>query len=116
MKRKANAIEIANKMFEEMKDDNEIISAVLSDRYLNTQLIASVSVDGISYEVWKQKEGKLDVIKSSMQPSDKDFKVRVSTKKMKNDILKEIIGSITKAFDTTIGDFINANKQDSPKQ
>ena len=96
---KNQAIAAANKMFAEMKDDNEIISAVLSDKFQSTQLVASISLHGASYEVWKPKAGgKLEVIKSSVPPSDKDFKIRVSTRKIKNDILTEIVASVVKAF------------------
>lgn len=106
---KNQAIMAANKLFAEMKDDNEIISAVLSDRFQNTQLVASISVNGVSYEVWKPKAGgKLEVVKSSI-PRDNDYKIRVSTKKIKNDILKEIVGSVIKAFcenDAEVKEFI----------
>lgn len=76
-----------NDIFKEIESDNILIQNVLTDKYENEELILSLTLKDVSYEIWKIKN-KFKIIRSSSPNDKKDYKITVSEKEIPKYLLE----------------------------
>jgi hypothetical protein len=88
----------ANELLREVEQNNDIISAVLNEKVRDRNIVASMNLGHVSYEIWKKKDGEFDVIKSSYPKAHTDFKKVMSKKQIADEFLVDILDNTIKAF------------------
>ena len=92
-----NAAKIAEKLFKDLDNDNDIVKSVIS-QIKNKNIIVSVHAGNTTYEIWKSDKNDYEVIKSTFPNNNSDFRKKLSSKQIRETILDEMISAIKEAF------------------
>jgi hypothetical protein len=88
----------ASELLKEVELNSDIITAVINEKIRDRNIVASISLGHVSYEIWKRKNGEFDVVKSSYPKEHTDFKKIMSKKQISEDFLVDILDNTIKAF------------------